>query len=124
MKVKAKAYDLVLNGVELGGGSIRIHRKDIQARIFKLLGMSDQFARDRFGFLLDSFEYGAPPHGGVALGIDRIVMLALGLDHIRDVIAFPKTQSTVCLMTGAPDTVTDKQLEELHVKVLEKESPK
>ena len=119
MKVLAKAYDLVLNGVELGGGSIRIHRRDIQQRIFKLLGMSDEYARNRFGFLLDAFEYGAPPHGGIALGIDRLAMLVLGLDNIRDVITFPKTQSTVDLMTGAPDTITEKMLKELHIKVVE-----
>ena len=106
MKVRAKAYDLVLNGVELGGGSIRIHRRDLQQRIFKLLGLSEDYARDRFGFLLDAFEYGAPPHGGIALGIDRLAMLILGLDNIRDVITFPKTQGTQDLMTGA-DTIRD-----------------
>ncbi|MBI2898633.1 MAG: aspartate--tRNA ligase [Planctomycetes bacterium] len=119
MKVKAKAYDLVLNGVELGGGSIRIHRRDVQQRIFKLLGLTEEYTRDRFGFLLDAFEYGAPPHGGIALGLDRVAMLLLGLDNIRDVITFPKTQSTVCLMTGAPGTVTEKQLKELHVRVVD-----
>jgi aspartyl-tRNA synthetase len=119
MKIRAKAYDLVLNGVELGGGSIRIHRRDLQQRIFKLLGLSEDYARDRFGFLLDAFEYGAPPHGGIALGIDRLAMLILGLDNIRDVITFPKTQATQDLMTGAPGTVTEKMLKELHIKVVE-----
>jgi aspartyl-tRNA synthetase len=119
LKVRAQAYDLVLNGVELGGGSIRIHRRDIQQRIFKLLGLSEEYIRDRFGFLLDAFEYGAPPHGGIALGIDRLAMLVLGLDNIRDVITFPKTQSTVDLMTGAPSTIPDKLLKELHIRVVE-----
>jgi aspartyl-tRNA synthetase len=124
LAVKAKAYDLVLNGVELGGGSIRIHRRDIQHRIFKLLGLSEEYLKDRFGFLLQAFEYGAPPHGGIALGIDRMAMLALGLDNIRDVLTFPKTQKTVDLMTGAPGTVTEKQLKELHVRVVDPESTK
>ncbi len=119
MKVRAKAYDLVLNGVELGGGSIRIHRRDVQQRIFKLLGLSEDYTRDRFGFLLDAFEYGAPPHGGIALGIDRVAMLVLGLENIRDVITFPKTQSTVDLMTGAPGTITEKMMKELHIRVVE-----
>jgi aspartyl-tRNA synthetase len=119
MKVRAKAYDLVLNGVELGGGSIRIHQRDLQQRIFKLLGLSEDYARDRFGFLLDAFEYGAPPHGGIALGIDRLAMMVLGLDNIRDAITFPKTQSTVDLMMGAPGTITEKMLKELHIKVVE-----
>ena len=119
LKVKAKAYDLVLNGVELGGGSIRIYRRDIQHRIFKLLGLSEDYLKDRFGFLLSAFEYGAPPHGGIALGIDRMAMLALGLDNIRDALTFPKTQRTVDLMTGAPGTVTEKQLRELHIRVVD-----
>src|SRR5688572_1612557 len=119
MKVRAKAYDLVLNGVELGGGSIRIHRRDIQQRIFKLLGLSDDYARDRFGFLLEAFEYGAPPHGGIALGIDRLAMLILNLENIRDVITFPKTQATQDVMMGAPGTVTEKMLKELHIRVVE-----
>jgi len=119
LAVKAKAYDLVLNGVELGGGSIRIHRRDIQHRIFKLLGLSEDYLKDRFGFLLSAFEFGAPPHGGIALGIDRMAMLALGLDNIRDVLTFPKTQKTVDLMTGAPGTVTEKQLRELHIRVVD-----
>ncbi len=119
MNVRAKAYDLVLNGVELGGGSIRIHRKDLQQRIFKLLGLSEEYTRDRFGFMLDAFEYGAPPHGGFAVGIDRLAMLILNLENIRDVITFPKTQSTVDLMTGAPGTITEKMLRELHVRVVE-----
>jgi len=124
LAVKAKAYDLVLNGVELGGGSIRIHRRDIQHRIFKLLGLSEDYLKDRFGFLLSAFEFGAPPHGGIALGIDRMAMLALGLDNIRDVLTFPKTQKTVDLMTGAPGTVTEKQLKELHIRVVDQESTK
>ncbi len=119
MKVRAKAYDLVLNGVELGGGSIRIHQRELQQRIFKLLGLTEDYARDRFGFLLDAFEFGAPPHGGIALGIDRLAMLILGLDNIRDVITFPKTQSTVDLMTGAPGTITEKMMKELHIRVVE-----
>jgi len=119
MRVRAEAYDLVLNGVELGGGSIRIHRRELQQRIFRILGLADEEIRDRFGFLLDAFEYGAPPHGGIALGMDRLAMLVLGLDTIRDVIAFPKTQSTVDLMTGAPATIPDRMLRELHIRIVE-----
>jgi aspartyl-tRNA synthetase len=124
LKVQAKAYDLVLNGFEIGGGSIRIHRKDIQQRIFKLLGLTDEYLRDRFGFLLEAFEFGAPPHGGIALGIDRIAMLVLGLDNIRDVITFPKTQRTVDLMMGAPGSVTEKQLKDLHIRIVDVEPEK
>jgi len=115
--IKAQAYDFVLNGSEIGGGSIRIHDMNIQRKVFKMLGFAEEEARRRFGFLLDALEYGAPPHGGIALGIDRLVMLLAGMDSIRDVIAFPKTQSAFCPLTGAPDVVDDKQLKELHIKL-------
>ena len=117
LSVKANAYDLVLNGVELGGGSIRIHRRDVQKRIFKALGLTESDIGEKFQFLLDAFEYGAPPHGGIALGLDRMAMLLSGADNIREVIAFPKTQQTKCLMTGAPGPVTEAQLRELHIQV-------
>jgi aspartyl-tRNA synthetase len=119
--VKARAYDLVLNGSEIGGGSIRIHRPDIQRRVFSALGMTPEKARERFGFFLDALEYGTPPHGGIALGFDRIVALMAGESNIREVIAFPKTASAVDLMCDAPSTVEPEQLEELGLEI--KESP-
>jgi aspartyl-tRNA synthetase len=116
-RVRAKAYDLVLNGRELGGGSIRIHRRETQELMFQVLGMSKEAAYDQFGFLLDALELGAPPHGGIALGLDRLMMLLTGVPSIRDTIAFPKTQKATCLMTNAPSLVDDKQLRELHLKL-------
>ncbi|HEY8420944.1 MAG TPA: aspartate--tRNA ligase, partial [Thermoclostridium sp.] len=116
IKVRAKAYDIVLNGVELGGGSIRIHDQELQRKMFKIIGLSEQEAQERFGFLLEAFRYGTPPHGGLAFGLDRMVMLMAKCDSIRDVIAFPKVQNSSCLMTGAPDFVDEKQLKELHVQ--------
>ena len=115
--VKALAYDLVLNGSEIGGGSIRIHRQDIQRRVFKALGMTDEQARARFGFFLDALEYGTPPHGGIALGYDRIVALMAGESNIREVIAFPKTASAVDLMCEAPAEVDARQLDDLGIKI-------
>ena len=114
--VLAKAYDLVLNGSEIGGGSIRIHEQPLQRRIFELLGISDEDARSRFGFFLEALEYGTPPHGGIALGVDRIVALLAGEPSIRDVMAFPKTATAVDLMTGAPSTVDPHQLRDLHLR--------
>lgn len=116
--VRAKAYDLVLNGVEIAGGSIRIHRRDIQQKMFKLLNIGDEEAEQKFGFLMEAFEYGAPPHGGIAFGFDRLVMLLAGRKSIRDVIAFPKTNSAVSLMDNSPSPVTPKQLQELGIKLI------
>jgi len=115
--VRANCYDLAMNGLELGSGSIRIHRKDVQQQIFKSLNISPEEARMRFGFFLDALEYGAPPHGGIALGVDRIVMLLAGAPSLREVIAFPKTARAIDLMAEAPTTVTEEQLKELHLKV-------
>lgn len=112
----SRAYDMVLNGTELGGGSIRIHDQSTQEGVFRALGIGDEEAREKFGFLLDALKYGCPPHGGLAFGLDRLIMLMTGASSIRDVIAFPKTQSATCLMTQAPGEVTDKQLRELHIR--------
>jgi aspartyl-tRNA synthetase len=120
LKVRSQAYDLVLNGWELGSGSVRIHRADIQSRIFTALGISDEEAQSRFGFLLGAFKYGAPPHAGFAFGIDRLVAIFAGEENIREVIAYPKTQSGADLMTGAPKQITARQLRELRVSVAPK----
>jgi len=116
-RVRAQAYDIVLNGVELGGGSVRIHSRDVQLRVFKALGIGEEEAKAKFGFLMEAFEYGAPPHGGIALGLDRIVMLLAGCASIRDVIAFPKTQKAACLLTGAPSRAEKRQLDELGIQL-------
>ncbi|KJS09037.1 MAG: aspartyl-tRNA synthetase, partial [Gammaproteobacteria bacterium BRH_c0] len=114
------AYDMVLNGTELGGGSIRIHSPAMQREVFKVLGIGEEEAQEKFGFLLDALKYGCPPHGGLAFGLDRLVMLMLDCDSIRDVIAFPKTQSATCLMTDAPGNVNNAQLRELNIRLREK----
>jgi len=114
-RVRARAYDLVINGQEAGGGSVRIHRRDIQEKMFQVLGLSDEDIKSKFGFFVDAFKYGAPPHGGLAFGLDRLVMLITGVESIRDVIAFPKVQNASCLMCGAPAFVDDKQVKELSI---------
>ena len=116
-EARARAYDLVLNGNEIGGGSIRIHQRHVQQKVFDVLGIDREEAEDRFGFLLDAFRYGAPPHGGIAFGLDRLVMLLAGADSLRDVIAFPKTQSGQEAMVQSPDWVDPEQLDDLHVRL-------
>lgn len=116
-RIRAKAYDMVLNGYEIGGGSMRIYQREIQEKMFDQLGFSTAEAYERFGFLLDAFEYGTPPHGGMAFGLDRIIMLLAGRNNLRDTIAFPKTASATDLLTQAPSAVDERQLEELHIRV-------
>ena len=120
-KVRAKAYDIVINGDEIGGGSIRINNSSLQERMFKALGFTTEEAWDKFGFLLEAFKYGVPPHGGIAYGFDRLIMLMTGSDNIRDVVAFPKTQSATCLLTNAPTNVSESQLNEIHINTTVKE---
>ena len=119
-KVKANAYDLVINGIEIGGGSIRIHDKGLQQKVFEILGFTKEEANNQFGFLLDAFKYGTPPHGGIAFGFDRLVMLLAGTNNIRDVIAFPKTTSAASLMDEAPSSVSDEQLVDLNISIIPK----
>jgi aspartyl-tRNA synthetase len=113
----AKAYDIVINGFEIGGGSIRIHNIDLQQKVFELLGIGELEAKDKFGFLLDALKYGCPPHGGIALGVDRLAMLLTSSASIRDVIAFPKTQSAACMLTSAPTAIGSNQLNELGIRL-------
>jgi aspartyl-tRNA synthetase len=117
VNILSRAYDLVINGSEVGGGSIRIHQSDMQKKVLELLGIDKEEAREKFGFLLDALEYGCPPHGGIAFGLDRLVMIICGADSIREVIAFPKTQTAACLLTDAPSNIPKKQLLELNIKV-------
>lgn len=122
-KALSRAYDMVLNGVEIGGGSVRIHQQSVQSKVFQALNISDEEAQEKFGFLLDALQYGAPPHGGIAFGLDRIVAMMTGTDSIRDVIAFPKTQRAQCMLTQAPSTVAEKQLRELHIRLRKSDQP-
>ena len=118
--VRSLGYDIVMNGYEIGGGSIRIHNKKLQSKIFKLLNIDDKEANEKFGFLMNAFKYGAPPHGGMAFGFDRLIMLLVGSKQIRDVIAFPKTTSAISLMDDSPSVVDEKQLSELNLSIKEK----
>jgi aspartyl-tRNA synthetase len=115
---RGQQYDLIINGEETGGGSIRIHNREVQEKVFKLIGLDMEVARERFGHMLEAFEYGTPPHGGIAPGIDRLVMLLAGEPNIREVIAFPKTQQAADLMAGAPSEADPRQLEELHIRIV------
>ena len=115
-KARAKAYDMVINGYEAGGGSIRIHSSELQEKMFETIGFTPEQAHERFGYFIEAFKYGTPPHGGLAYGLDRLVMLMTGTTNIRDVIAFPKVQTASCLMTDAPNVVDEKQLQELHIR--------
>jgi len=117
--LRAKAYDAVVNGVEVAGGSIRIHRRDVQRLVFKALGLTEEKARERFGFFLDALEYGTPPHGGIATGIERMLMALTGIENIRDLMAFPKTASAADLMIDAPGAIDPHQLEELRIRIVE-----
>ena len=122
-QARAEAYDIVLNGVELGGGSIRIHDQELQRRMFELLGLSPEVVAERFGFLLEAFQYGVPPHGGIAYGLDRLLMLLAEESSIREVIAFPKVQNSSCPLTGAPGIVDELQLAELGLTLSQTEQP-
>jgi len=120
-KIRARSYDLVLNGTEIASGSIRIHKNDVQQRIFDIIGLSKEEAEERFGFLLKAFKFGAPPHGGIAFGLDRLMSILVGTDSIREVIAFPKTQKAYCPLTEAPSSVKKEQLKELGISIIKKE---